>query len=164
MPGTAENKGLELKIPGKGNLEIKYLILDVNGTIAFDGLPIEGVLDRVEQLSHLLEIYVITADTFGTVSQWARNWNLVLLKPGKGPEDSQKERAILGLGANRSIAIGNGANDALMLRHAAIGICIMGREGASQHTMQAADLVIHDIRDALDLLRNPKRLIATLRR
>jgi len=38
------------------------------------------------------------------------------------------------------------------------------REGAALEAVQAADIVVHDVRDALDLLLEPRRLIATLRR
>jgi soluble P-type ATPase len=51
-----------------------------------------------------------------------------------------------------------------MIQSAAIGIAVMGREGLSQEALQAADLVVPSILDALDLLLNPRRLVATLRR
>ncbi|MFW6250813.1 MAG: ATPase P [Alkalispirochaetaceae bacterium] len=68
------------------------------------------------------------------------------------------------LGAESTAAIGNGRNDFLMLRAAAIGICVLQREGAYRETLQAADIVCASPVDALELLLNPKRLIATLRR
>jgi soluble P-type ATPase len=39
----------------------------------------------------------------------------------------------------------------------------MGQEGAAVRSLLAADLVVSSIRDALDLLRFPKRLVASLR-
>jgi soluble P-type ATPase len=62
------------------------------------------------------------------------------------------------------VAIGNGANDALMLEHAALGILVMGGEGAAVEALLRARVVVTDICEALDLLLFPKRLIATLRR
>jgi len=51
-----------------------------------------------------------------------------------------------------------------MLRLARLGIAAIQREGAALEAVQAADIVVHDVRDALDLLLEPRRLIATLRR
>jgi soluble P-type ATPase len=51
-----------------------------------------------------------------------------------------------------------------MLKAAAIGIAVLGHEGAASEAIAAADVVVFDIVDAIDMLLNPKRLIATLRR
>ena len=59
---------LTISIPGRGDLVLRHLLLDYNGTIAEDGHLAEGVAQRVEALSRLLEIYVVTADTHGTAA------------------------------------------------------------------------------------------------
>lgn len=61
------------------------------------------------------------------------------------------------------VAVGNGMNDRLMLRTAALGILVLGNEGTSVQALSSADIVVKDILDGLDLLLNPKRIIATLR-
>jgi len=58
-------------------------------------------------------------------------------------------------GAGRSAAVGNGANDAEMLAAAALGIAVIGPEGASTAALMAADLVCGSVTDALDLLADP---------
>jgi soluble P-type ATPase len=68
------------------------------------------------------------------------------------------------LGADQVIAIGNGSNDAAMLREAAVGIAVLGPEGLALDALLAADVAAPDILTALDLLRDPARLIATLRK
>jgi soluble P-type ATPase len=50
-----------------------------------------------------------------------------------------------------------------MLQSAALGIAVVQREGAGVEALLGADVVICDVHDALQLLRHPKRLIATLR-
>jgi soluble P-type ATPase len=50
-----------------------------------------------------------------------------------------------------------------MLQQTEIGIVVLGREGAAIETLTAADLIVPDPIAALDLLRNPLRLIASLR-
>ena len=59
--------------------------------------------------------------------------------------------------------MGNGRNDALMLKEAALGIAVIQEEGGAVETLLAADIVTHSVLVALDLLLNPLRLTATLR-
>jgi soluble P-type ATPase len=61
------------------------------------------------------------------------------------------------------VAIGNGANEFAMLRHAALGIAVLGGEGLALDCLNAANVIAPDIGTALDLLLRPCRLIATLR-
>jgi soluble P-type ATPase len=61
------------------------------------------------------------------------------------------------------VAVGNGRNDRLMLEAAALGIAVIGDEGLAADAMQACDIVVRHIADALALLEDPRRLIATLR-
>ncbi len=68
------------------------------------------------------------------------------------------------LGAASVVAIGQGANDALMLKAAALGICVMSAEGAAAETLLAADIVVPGILTAFDLLDKPMRIVATLRK
>ena len=67
------------------------------------------------------------------------------------------------LGTERVVCIGNGRNDRLMVREAALGSAVLQDEGTAVETMCAADILMHSIIDALDLLLHPLRLIATLR-
>jgi soluble P-type ATPase len=67
------------------------------------------------------------------------------------------------LDPTRTVAIGNGNNDHLILKEAALGIAVLGEEGMSVLAMKDADIVVKDISNALDLFLKPKRLIATLR-
>ena len=67
------------------------------------------------------------------------------------------------LGPTSVVAFGNGANDAGMLRLAALGIAVLGEEGVALTALQAADVLAHGPISAINLLLQPKRLIATLR-
>ena len=62
------------------------------------------------------------------------------------------------------IAIGQGANDAAMLKEAVLGICVMSQEGAATETLLSADIVVPNIFIAFDLLDKPLRIVATLRK
>jgi soluble P-type ATPase len=60
---------LEVNIPGYRTLVLSFLVLDYNGTIACDGHLIPGVRGRLEALSEIVAIHILTADTFGSVQK-----------------------------------------------------------------------------------------------
>jgi P-type E1-E2 ATPase len=155
---------LALEIPGRGAFELQHLVLDVNGTIAEDGHLRPGVRERLDRLARQLSIVMVTADTHGRQVAIDRELELeaTRLVPGT-PEAPQKAALIERLGAGRCVAMGNGANDVEMLRSAAIGIAILESEGTCVAALQSADVVCRSVREALDLLLNPRRLVATLR-
>ena len=153
---------LTVDIPGRGRLEIAHLVLDLNGTLAVGGIVPDAVVDRLRALSNDIGVHVVTADTFGTAARLhGRGIQIQVLPPGDHVE--AKAAIVRALGASHTIAIGNGSNDEAMVREAAVGIAIVGREGAAARTTLAADIVATRIEDALDLLLTPARLIATLR-
>jgi P-type E1-E2 ATPase len=83
---------------------------------------------------------------------------------GPGDEAAQKAEYLRKIGQEKVIAIGQGANDAQMLQSAAIGICVLSKEGAARETVLAADLLFPDIFSALEALEKPLRIVASLRR
>ena len=153
---------LTVDIPGRGRLEIAHLVLDLNGTLAVGGIVPDAVVDRLRALSNDIRVHVVTADTFGTAARLhGQGIQTQVLPPGDHVE--AKAAIVRTLGVSHTIAIGNGSNDEAMVREAAVGIAIVGREGAAARTALAADIVATRIEDALDLLLTPARLIATLR-
>ena len=153
---------LTVDIPGRGRLEVAHLVLDLNGTLAVGGIVPDAVVDRLRALSNDIGVHVVTADTFGTAARLhGQGIQIQVLPPGDHVE--AKADIVRALGASHTIAIGNGSNDEAMVREAAVGIAIVGREGAAARTALAADIVATRIEDALDLLLTPARLIATLR-
>ncbi len=155
---------IDITIPGRGNYTIENLILDLNGTIALDGRIIKGVREKVAKLSQKLDVIVVTADTNKNAEELVRDLNVTLYKIKKAEENDQKLELLLKKGKDNTISIGNGCNDVYMLKESAIGICVLGKEGASREAMMASGLVVTAINDALDLLLKPNRLRATLRR
>jgi P-type E1-E2 ATPase len=155
---------LEIDIPGRGALVLEHLVLDVNGTIAFDGAPLDGVAGELRALDGVLARVIVTADTHGTAGSLADELGVRLQVISAGGEAEQKAAFVRELGADSVVALGNGANDVAMLREAALGICVIGAEGAFSDAADAADVVVTDPVHALGLLSSPRRLVATLRR
>jgi len=155
---------IHIEIPGEGKINLEHVVFDVNGTLAVDGILIPGIPELLQELQSLLTVHLLTADTHGKQSEIDRQLNLEAVRIKAGKEKQQKSAYIHQLGRERTAAVGQGANDALMLRAARIGICVISREGTALETLQQADLVVPDMVSALEILRNPARLKASLRK
>lgn len=156
---------LRLEIPGLRTLHLHHLVLDVNGTLALDGELLPGVPERLHRLREQLTLHLITADTHGRQDQIDQALGLTGVRLAAGQPEAEQKAAFVGaLGAEGVVAIGNGANDALMFRKAALAIAVLGPEGLAAVALREADVLAPDILTALDLLLHPRRLIATLRR
>ena len=154
---------IKIEIPGYKELKLQHLVLDYNGTIARDGQLLPNIKEILNSLAEKIQIHVLTADTFGEAVSWLIG---VMCEISILPEDNQdtrKSEYIKRLGPKFTVCIGNGRNDRQMLKEAALGIAVVQEEGAALGTVLAADIVCTDILSALDLLRNPLRLKATMR-
>lgn len=154
---------MEFEIPGHTTINLVHLVLDYNGTIACDGKLITGVKDKLRSLAEDFHIHVLTADTFGTVKQELNDVHCTISLISERNEDTEKREYVTQLGSEQVVCMGNGRNDRLMLEEAALGIAVIQAEGAATDAVMAADVVMKDILDALNLLTVPRRLIATLR-
>lgn len=154
---------IEMTWPGRDvTMELRNLILDLNGTLSVDGLLVEGVKAHVDELKSLLQVYLLTSDTLGYGASVADELGIPIFKVGtQGGED--KLDFLNTVGPEETIVIGNGYNDRLILEYAALAIAVIGAEGCCIQALQKADLVVNNIIDALDLLLKPLRIVATLR-
>lgn len=128
------------------------ILLDLNGTIATDGKIKEGVKERLTILKERAEIYILSADTFGTLNDIAKSLNVKGMKVDREKYGSEKIAKLKILEElkkenpnKKIIAIGNGNNDELLLKNADLGICVIGDEGAWSKTILSSDIVVKDI-------------------
>jgi soluble P-type ATPase len=154
---------LEIAIPGYRTLRLQHLVLDYNGTLACDGALLGGVKERLVALAATLQIHVLTADTFGKARDELSSVPCTLSILPVEEQDRLKLEYVVRLGAATTVCVGNGRNDRLMLAEAGLGIAVVQAEGAALQTALAAMVLTPDILTALDLLRYPLRLVATLR-
>jgi len=154
---------IELTIPGHGQLRLQHLVTDVNGTLALDGNLIDGLAKRIAAVRDRLTVHLLTADTHTRQAVIDQQLNLKATRLRAGSEQAQKREFVENLGAHTVVAIGQGANDASMLKTAALGICVMSEEGAATETLMAARIVVPSIFVAFDLLDKPLRIVASLR-
>jgi soluble P-type ATPase len=148
-------------IPNRAPLEVAHVLMDVNGTLTNRGVLIQEVAPLVRRLREMLEVHLLSADTFGSLAVVASTLGV---RAEVAQDGDEKVEYVLRLGPDGCVAIGNGANDEGMVREAALGIAVIGPEGAAAATVAAADIVCRSISEALSLLLDEEALAATLRR
>lgn len=154
---------LLISIPGYADLTLTSALFDLNGTLALDGLIADSTRERLISLSESLALYVMSADTHGTLEQVCAGLPLAIHRVQTDLGAPAKRAFLETLDPQRTVTVGNGRNDVLMLQAAALGIVVLGAEGAAKDALLAADVVFSSINHALDALLHPKRLVATLR-
>jgi P-type E1-E2 ATPase len=154
---------ISVSVPGWGDLDIEYLVVDYNGTCAFDGKIKENVKEMLDKVSRYIKVFIITSDTYGNIDTEGNTIGFSIIKVGKEGSGAEKAKIIKELGPEKIVAIGNGSNDVLMLKEAALGIGVIGEEGCSKDVLKEADFVVKNVTDALSILLHPERIVATLR-
>ncbi|WP_022670676.1 HAD family hydrolase [Hippea alviniae] len=154
---------IEVHIPSYGVLKLKKAVFDFNGTLANSGVLVDSVKNAMDELSKSLKIYVLTGDTFSSASSQLEILPCDIVIAPKENQREFKKSFIYELGCSDVVAIGNGRNDAEMLKSAALGIAVDNGEGIAVQTLLSADIVVYGIDSVFELLLNPTKLIATLR-
>jgi soluble P-type ATPase len=157
-------KEVNITVPHYKRLVLRDVVLDYNGTLAKDGQLKETVRPLLSSLAARYQVHVITSDTFGSVKKQLEGFEVTVKVLESDDHTAEKAAYIDTLDCVHCAAVGNGNNDAEMLKKAVLGIALIGDEGCSTKTLIASDIVCRDITDALELLLNDKRLIATLRK
>ncbi len=155
---------IKVEIPGTGEVQLENVVFDVNGTLAVDGDLLPGVSALLEDLGERVNIHLLTADTHGKQSKLDQQLGIKAVRITPGNEAEQKVDYLRKIGPDHSAAVGQGANDSLMLKEARIGICILSQEGTALETFLQADLIVPDIISALTIISKPSRLTASLRK
>lgn len=155
---------LHIDIPGSVALEIEHFVSDFSGTLSDDGVLLHGVREKLNELAGKVHVHVLTSDTFGKARKELEGITCTVHILEGEDHTGQKEQYVVSLGAERVAALGNGNNDARMLKAAGLGIAVCLKEGCSAESLQTAKIFVHSPIDAVELLLYPKRLVATLRR
>jgi len=58
---------IRIDIPQWGSIELRHAVFDVNGTLAVDGAPVPGVVERLKALAESLSLHALTAGTHGNL-------------------------------------------------------------------------------------------------
>jgi len=153
---------ISIERPGQGNLEIDFILIDFEGTLASDRRVHPKAKDKINLLSKRTKIYILAKGEKEGVEESLRRVKAEIFYLTEGDFSRRKLDLLRQLGPTRTVAIGNGVDDAPMIEEAGLGICIISKEGTSAEAMKRADVVVSNILDALDFLLKPLRQKATL--
>lgn len=151
------------KIPGRDDIEIENIVFDYNGTIAVDGKILEGVRELLSELGNYANIYILTADTYGTVAKECSDIDAKVLTFPKENAGESKKGIVKNLGEEKTICVGNGFNDIPMFKEVVISIAVIEGEGSSGKLLVHADIVTRSIIEAIEIILNEDKMKATLR-
>lgn len=159
---------IKLAISGFGPLEINRVVTDYTGTHSFRGIVRRSVKARLARLARLVEVHVLTVDTFGTARRELGRLPVKLHLLQNNPRhDKQKQRFVLKHGPRHVAAFGNGSIDRLLLKTVrdagGLAVAVDNGEGCALDAMLSANIFVHGSEQALDLLLEPNRCKATLR-
>src|SRR5262249_11790213 len=136
---------IKLAIPGFGHLEIHRGVTDFTGTHSFKGVVRKSVRTRLARLARLVEVHVLTVDTFGTAHRQLARLPLTLhvLRPD-GCHDKAKQRFVRTHEPSRVAAFGNGTIDRLMLKAVrdagGLAVAVDNGEGCSVEAILNANI------------------------
>ncbi|OGP92663.1 MAG: hypothetical protein A2156_04735 [Deltaproteobacteria bacterium RBG_16_48_10] len=153
---------ITIQRPGRNPLEIGFILIDFEGTLASDHRVHPKAKDKISLLSKRAKIYILTKAGKEVMEKTLGKLNAEVVYVTEGEASQRKLELSNRLGKNRLVAIGNGVDDASMIEEAGLGICVIGKEGSSGEALRKADVVVTNILDALDFLLKPLRQKATL--
>lgn len=153
---------IEIHIPGRDPLFIENVVMDYNGTLAVDGVLLDSVKDRIQNLAQKANVYILTADTYGTVKKQCQDLGITVKTFPREGAALCKEEIVNSL-EGQTVCIGNGYNDIQMFDMADLTIGVLEKEGVCAALLSHTDVLVSAAEDALDLLLKPDRLRATLR-
>jgi soluble P-type ATPase len=151
---------MKIDIPGNGPLVIETIILDLNGTLCVGGKLVPGVVERIKELREKCNLVLFSGDTRGDALRLANELGIAFTKTRTGQDKANEADK---LQADKCAAIGNGLIDLQLIQRVKLGVVVLQGEGAHAKTLLAADIIVMNVNDALDLFLDEQRLIATLR-
>jgi soluble P-type ATPase len=154
---------IDVDIPGFGRLALTCLLCDFNGTLARDGRLLDDARTLLPEIAKQLSVRIVTGDTFGSAVEQLQELPCALTRLEAQEQAVAKLALVEAMGPEHVVAIGNGRNDRLMLARVALGVAVLGDEGAARQAVDVAHVVTRDIKTALELLLDTRRLVATLR-
>jgi len=155
---------ISIQRPGMENLDIHFVLIDFEGTLAMDGRVHPKAKDKVNLLSKRATLYILTKSNREKVEETLRKMKVEILYVTEGDSSQQKLKVLQRLGPHQTAVIGNGLDDVRIMEQAGLGMCVIGKEGSSAEALAKADLVVTHVLDALDFLLKPMRQRATLGR
>ncbi|WP_456366335.1 HAD family hydrolase [Thermococcus sp.] len=150
---------MEVEVPNYGTVKFSAVLFDLNGTLGEAGRVSKEVKELLKRLCEKYTVVVLSSNTFGTLGEEMEGIPVRVESVKDGIEKAKIAEAY-----SPYAAVGNGNNDVAMLEAAELAFCVIGPEGAAVDALLVSDIAVRDVRDAMKMLLDERKLIATLRR
>src|SRR4030065_1800639 len=104
--------------PGQKPLEIEFILIDFEGTLASDRRVHPKAKDKINLLSKRTKIYILTKGEKEVLEEILRRVKAEIFYFPEGEASQRKLDLLRQLGPTRTVAIGNGVEDAPMIEEA----------------------------------------------
>ena len=153
---------MKYNVPEVGEIEIKTIILDLNGTLSVNGKIPDGVKERFEKLNNLgIKVVLFTGDQRGTATDLCKEYGISFVRCKSG---SEKEAAMKDYDTETTAAVGNARIDNGTFKHAKVSIATLQSEGIHADILNNVDVIVPSINDALDFFIDSDTFSATMRK
>ncbi len=153
---------MKYDVPEVGLIEIKTIILDLNGTLSINGNISDLTKEKIKLLTKAgVKIVLFTGDQRGTAESLCNEIGIEFHKA-----KSSKEKGDLASKFNHetTAAIGNARIDIGTFENAKISVATLQDEGIHTGIIDHVDVIVPSIESALDLFLNEDTFCATMRK
>ncbi len=109
-----------LQRPGQDPLEIEFIMLNFEGTLATDGRVHPKAKDKINLLSKRARIFIFTTGEKESVSAVLRNVKAEVVYLREGDVSREKRDLLQQLGPRRTVAMGSGMSDIEMIQNSGL--------------------------------------------
>jgi len=153
---------MKYKISEVGEIEIKNIVLDLNGTLSVKGKITKKAEDKIKELNEKgFNIILFTGDQRGTAEQLCGKLGINFMKCKSSDE---KAKAMKNFKKDETASIGNARIDIGTFENSRISIATLQSEGIHTEILKYVDIIVPSIEDAFDLFLDKNNLGATMRK
>jgi soluble P-type ATPase len=153
---------MKYQVPEVGEIEIKTIILDLNGTLSVNGKIPGGIKEKLSKLKEIgISVVLFTGDQRGTAADLCDEYGIDFVRTKNGIE---KEEAMTKYDSETTAAIGNARIDIGTFKHAKVSVATLQSEGVHSEVLKYVDIIVPTINDALDFFIDPDTFSATMRK
>ncbi len=160
------NMAIDVKVPWGEKYKINHVVFDLNGTLADHGKIADTTMELLKKLAKETEVYILTADTHETAEELKKEIKdfaqLVVLQ--SNDHALEKAQFVHALGYRETITLGNGGNDYKMVQESVLSFGVIGGEGFYAPLIQKVDILVDSVDHAIEMLINPMKIVATIRK
>jgi soluble P-type ATPase len=157
---------MKYEVPEVGVIELKTLILDLNGTLSVNGhIPSRAPVQLVELKKLGFRIILLTGDQRGTADDLCKELGIEY-RVAKNAEEKGKALDDLGdeIDKETTVSVGNARIDIGTFIRSKVSIATLQDEGIHVGILKHVDILVPSITAALDLLIDPNTFCATMRK